>query len=121
MHLLRTSPLLLRLVVAWFVVVLGVAVASPLVHPVSMQLVCSAGGNVTVVAVDDDGRPLQAGQHTLDCSLCLPTALPLPVAYAMSGATRLPAHEPQFVAVASIAARVGAPLPPRGPPPPTFA
>lgn len=119
MHLLRTSPLLLRLVLAWFVVVLGVAVASPLVHPVSMQLVCSAGGNITVVAVDDDGRPLQAGQHTLECSLCLPAALPLPSVQAMFGANQLPAHVPKLVAATSLAARVGAPLPPRGPPSPT--
>ena len=121
MHLLRTSPLLLRLVLAWFVVVLGVAVASPFVHPVSMQLVCSAGGNVTVVAVDEDGRPLQAGQHTLDCSLCLPAALPLPIAHALPDASLLPAHEPLFMVAASLAARVGAPLPPRGPPSPTLA
>ena len=40
---------------------------------------------------------------------------------AMFGANQLPAHVPQLVAAVSLAARVGAPLPPRGPPSPTLA
>lgn len=116
MHTLRTSQLLLRLVLVWFVAVLGVAVASPVVHPVSMQLVCSDEGSFVIVAVDDDGQRSQVGQHTLDCSLCLPATLPLQVSHVWLGATRLPAHKPQFVAAAILTVRVGAPLPPRGPP-----
>ncbi|KAF1045525.1 hypothetical protein [Xylophilus sp.] len=117
MHVLRTSSSrLARLVLAWFVLALGVAVASPVVHPQSMELVCTAGAGVRMVASGDDGRAIDAGRHTLDCPLCLGAApppapqlpraeLPQPLARA-----RLPAAQ------VHVAGTAGAPLPPRGPP-----
>lgn len=116
MHALRTSTLLSRLVLAWFVLMLGVAGASPLVHPQSMELVCSAGGAVKVMLIDQDGQAAEAGQHTLDCSLCLAPTLPLPPSH-----VSLPMPQPLALATtpivaARLAAMVGAPLPPRGPP-----
>mgnify|MGYP007055625982 FL=1 len=44
MHALRNSVSLARLVMAWFALTLGLAIASPLVHPQAMELVCTAGG-----------------------------------------------------------------------------
>lgn len=116
MHALRTSPMLARLVLAWFVLMLGVAGVSPFVHPKTMEVVCSTGGSVQIVYLDIDGGPSQAGQHSLDCSLCLPAVLPVA---AVSVAVDMPqplAHAPEPLAAAHVAARVGAPLPPRGPP-----
>ena len=56
------------------------------------------------------------GQHTLDCSMCLAPALPLPPA-SLAGAQPHPlAAALHPFAAAHIAALVGAPLPPRGPP-----
>lgn len=117
MHILRTSPLLVRLVLVWFVLTLGAANAGPLVLPVTMALVCSEGGT-KVVIVDDGGAALHGERHTLDCPLCLPAAPP-----PMFSAPRLPAPQaPACIAhplvSADIAAIGGAPLPPRGPPSP---
>lgn len=116
MHALRTSPMLARLVLAWFVLVLGVAGASPLVHPKTMTVVCSAGGGEKIVYVDGDGEPAQTDQHTLDCSLCLPAAVPAPAASVAPGMPQPLAHALKPLIAAHIAALVGAPLPPRGPP-----
>jgi hypothetical protein len=74
LHLLRQAKLLTRLVLVWFVLSLGVAVASPLVKPGSVQLVCS-GTSVKLVNTDGD----EASAHTLDCPLCGSAALALPV------------------------------------------
>lgn len=114
MNALRTSPILARLVLTWFVLVLGVAGASPLVHPRAMEVVCSAGG--VKIVFTDDGQPAQAGQHTLDCSLCLPAAVPAATASHAPDVPQPLAHALKPSAAAHIAALVGAPLPPRGPP-----
>ena len=115
MHILRTSPMLVRLVLAWFVLTLGAASAAPMVQPVAMALVCSEGG-VKVVLIDRDGATVHAKGHTLDCPLCLPAAVPpLPVAPCVPPPP--PAAPMVHVPAAfHVAATVGAPLPPRGPP-----
>lgn len=116
MHTLRTSSMLARLVLAWFVLTLGVAVASPLVHPKAMEIVCSAGGSVKLVAVDGSGESDQGAGHTLDCSLCLPASLPAPLFSHPVAMPQLHANARHPFASAHIAALLGAPLPPRGPP-----
>ena len=115
MHLLRTSPMLARLVLAWFVSVLVAAGASPIVHPVTMDVVCSAGGVMKVVFTED-GQPAETGRHTLDCPLCLPGAVPAPAVRVVPDAPQALAHALKPIVAAHIAALVGAPLPPRGPP-----
>lgn len=115
MQALRRANILARLVLAWFVFAVGVAVASPVFKPVSMELVCSSGGSFHLVDGQDRGKPAHAGQ--LDCPLCLPMVAPPPAPLA-----RVPeplpslAHAVQPFPAARIAALVGAPLPPRGPP-----
>jgi len=115
MHILRTSSMLVRLVLAWFVLTLGAASAAPVVQPATIALVCSEGG-AKVVLVDRDGAVVHGKGHTLDCPLCLPAAVPPAVA-----APRMPVPQPS-AAVATIftaartTASAGAPLPPRGPP-----
>jgi len=116
MHALRTSSLLARLVLAWFVLTLGVAVASPVVHPMAMEIVCTAGGSMKVVVTSDDGPSAEMGQHTLDCSLCLAATLPLPASRVSLEMPQPLAHALKPLVAAHIAALVGAPLPPRGPP-----
>jgi len=116
MYALRSSSRLLRLVLAWFALTLGVAIASPLVHPQSMQLVCGDGPGAKLVVVNDDGQAAGVGHHTLDCPACLATALP-PAPVVPELPTVLPqAHALHSFYVAHIAALLGAPLPPRGPP-----
>jgi len=117
MHILRSSLTLVRLVLAWFVLTLGVATAAPLIHPVTMTVVCAESGT-KMVMVDADGAPVTAhgSGHTLDCPMCLPAALP--PGFAVGELPSLPAQAcavHPFVS-ARVAALVGAPLPPRGPP-----
>lgn len=98
----------------WFVLVLGVAAASPLVQPRALQLVCSAAG---AVLVDTEGAAVPSGSvHTLDCALCLlantppRTASALPkAAIALVGVSVQRVSDP-------VLSRHGAPLPARGPP-----
>lgn len=114
-RLLRPGTGLVRLVMLWFMLSLGVAAASPLVHPQSMELICSTGGVVKIVVQTDDGVQELGATHW-DCSLCLlggappasskaPLAMPLPLGHAL-----------QSIPAARLAAATAAPLPARGPP-----
>ncbi len=105
-----------RWVMAWFVLSLGVAVASPIVHPQVVVWVCTGVGTVTAIVQSDDGVP-PAGLAHGDCPLCVlagppsqPPAVALPVVLPLSRAV-------QSIAAARIAAATAAPLPARGPPP----
>jgi hypothetical protein len=48
MHTLRNTPWLARLALLWFVMTVGVAVASPMVNPQQELIICSAAGMVKV-------------------------------------------------------------------------
>lgn len=116
MHTLRHARHLARLMVAWFVLSLGVAVASPLVAPLDMQLVCSSTGALKVLVKSDDGSKATQTGHTLDCPLCAALGAPPPV-HTLALPPVLPlGHVLQSIPAARIAALTAAPLPPRGPP-----
>ena len=117
LHALRTSSMLARLVLAWFIVAMGVAVASPIVQPKAMELVCSAGGSMKMIVLGEDGQAVESGLHTLDCALCLATSVPVPPVGVWQAPQQPLSHALQPVVAARIAALVGAPLPARGPPP----
>lgn len=114
MNILRRSAFLARLVLAWFVVTVGVSVASPLVKPSPFQMVCS-GGLGMVVLLDEQGQPLKSGT-ALDCPMCLTIAAPPVAITGMSPPEQSLARACGGVEAARIAALVGAPLPARGPP-----
>jgi len=105
-----------RLVLLWFVLSLGVAVASPLVNPQSMELVCSSAGAIKVVVKTDDGAR-ELGASLLDCPLCAIAGAPPPSADALRLVHPLPlGHALQPIPAARLAAATAAPLPARGPP-----
>lgn len=106
---------LARLVLAWFVLSIGVAVASPLVNPQAMELICSGSGAIKVLVKTDDGAK-ELPSHTLDCPLCAHVGAPPPVSQAHVPVIHPLAHALRLVPAAHIAARTAAPLPPRGPP-----
>ncbi len=116
MHWLRSSSTVVRLVLAWLLLTLGVAFASPWVAPQAMELVCAHGGSVKLVVVDDDGTAQATIHHGLDCPLCLATGLPPSVYLPTLPQPQPLAHALHPIVRARIAALVGAPLPPRGPP-----
>lgn len=115
MDLLRQARLLARLVLAGFVLALGVAIASPLIHPQSMELVCATGGAMKLIVKNVDGTAQERG-HTLDCPLCASLAAPPPAIQAVVALPSPLAHALRPLPAAHIAARTAAPLPPRGPP-----
>lgn len=112
---LRQTRWISRLVLVWFALFLGAAVASPVVKPVGGQLVCSAMGGMKMVVDGQDDAPPQA-LTSMDCPLCAPMlAVPAPHTTTVLP-TPLLAHVQQPLASGHIAGLTGAPLPPRGPP-----
>ena len=115
MQRLRNASFLARLVLAWFTLAIGVAAASPVLKPQSLELLCSGGGAMKLLVKDADGKP--ASPHALDCPLCVVGDLPLPVVLAQPLPPQSP---PALVLHAKQRPRAGqlaaAPLPARGPP-----
>ena len=114
MQTLRRAHVLARLVLAWFVLSIGVAVASPVVAPKSMELVCTTAGVAKLVAQGDEDT--QASNHLLDCPLCAATgAPPTTVNTTLTQPSPL-SHAVQPIEAARIASATAPPLPSRGPP-----
>jgi hypothetical protein len=114
---LRQALNLTRLVLVWFALSVGVAIASPMVNPQAMDLVCTSTGSMKLVVQGDDAG-VAATSHTLDCPLCASHSAPPP---ALNTALTQPvpsslAHALEPLAAARIAAVTAPPLPSRGPP-----
>jgi hypothetical protein len=116
MQTLRSALLLARFVLVWFALSVGVAIASPLVKPQSVQLVCSASGAVKIIA-DGGDEDTGALRNTLDCPLCAAVGAPSPQTFVplLTPATGLGYALPQPVDAPQIRL-AAAPFPPRGPP-----
>ena len=115
MSFLRRARHLISFVLMGFALSLGVAIASPVVHPQAMELLCSSAGAVKVVVQTDDGLQEMGASH-LDCPLCLLTGAPPPAPVVVLPAAQPLSHAVQPVPAARLAAATGAPLPARGPP-----
>lgn len=115
MQTLRRAHLLARLVLVWFALSIGVAIASPIVHPQAMQLVCSGSGVMKVLITAEDGVQEVASQ-SMDCPLCASISAPPPV-QRLSAQPHLPlSYAVQAIPAAIVARLTAAPLPARGPP-----
>lgn len=106
---------LCSLVLLWFVASLGVAMASPVVHPRAMELVCSAAGAVKVIVHTDEGTQ-DMGMGHMDCPLCMLAGAPPPTPVLPMPSILPLALAVQPIPAARIAAATAAPLPARGPP-----
>ena len=120
MQTLRNAHFLARLVLVWFVLFVGVSVASPLVNPQAGQMVCSAMGGMKMVSADD-GANGGAGDSvklssSMDCPLCAQFSAPPSPMVLSFDTTSVLAHALRPIPSAHIAWLTGAPLPPRGPP-----
>jgi hypothetical protein len=114
MQRLRNAFQLTRLVLVWFALSVGVAIASPVVNPHGMDLVCTSTGSMKLVVQGDDD--VAASSHTLDCPLCASISAPPPVLNTSLTQPSPLAHALQPLAAAHIAAITAPPLPSRGPP-----
>ncbi|BEP37558.1 hypothetical protein GmRootV59_45290 [Variovorax sp. V59] len=120
MHLLRNHPRFLglvgRWVLLWFALSIGAAVASPIVHPQAVELVCSSAGSIKAVVHTEDGVQEMGASH-MDCPLCVLTGAPPPSPAAAAFDLPLPlGRVVQSIPAARLAAATAAPLPARGPP-----
>lgn len=115
MHRLRTAQNLARLVLVWFVLAIGAAVASPMVNPQAMELVCTSSGAIKLLVQSGDGVK-EMSSHTLDCPLCLTTGTPPPTARTTAEPPQPLSHALLPLRAAHIAWLTAAPPPARGPP-----
>ncbi|QDL39263.1 DUF2946 family protein [Rhodoferax sediminis] len=114
MHALRHAHFLARWVLVCVVLAIGAAVASPLIKPQTMELVCSGAGTVKLLIKTDDGGSV--GDHTLHCPLCASLGAPPPRLRVAAEPFQPLSYVLQPIAAAHIAALTAAPLPARGPP-----
>ena len=115
MQFLRNAHLLARFVLVWFALSIGAAIASPLVQPQAMELICTGSGVMKVLVKTDDGTR-EASSFTLDCPLCVTSSAPPPVARLTVEPVQPLAHVLQSIPAARIASLTAAPFPARGPP-----
>jgi hypothetical protein len=111
----RTFSALRLWVLAWFVASMGVAIASPLVHPQSIEVICSGAGTIKLLVQTDDGT-VEIGAMGMDCPLCSTPGAPPPTLVAPALPPHPLDHALQPVEAARIAVATAAPLPARGPP-----
>jgi hypothetical protein len=115
MQQLRNAKFITRLVLVWFALFLGSAIASAIVKPGDMQMVCSVGGGMKMVD-SSSGSEDPTATANLDCPLCASVTPPLiPQALHFLKPSPL-AHALQPLQVAHIASITLPPLPSRGPP-----
>ena len=113
---LRSAQLLTRLVLVWFALFVGAAVASPWVKPQAAEMVCTAMGGMKMVMTDDGSGDAVKVSTSMDCPLCAPVVGPLPgVSVALEVPSSL-SYALRPIPAAHIAWLTGSPLPPRGPP-----
>lgn len=117
MQTLRHAHLLARFVLVWFALSIGVAIASPIVKPQGMDVICTGMGVMKLQAApSDDGGP-DLLTLTLDCPLCAHlNAPPPPLARLAVVPVQPRAYVLQSIPAARIASLTAAPLPARGPP-----
>ncbi|NBY53865.1 MAG: DUF2946 domain-containing protein [Betaproteobacteria bacterium] len=116
MHTLRSSKLIAKLVLVWFALFLGSAIASTVIEPGSMQMVCTAGGGMKMVDTSGDDGGIGA-TASMDCPVCASVTAPPPPPLTVHFEKLSPlAHALHPIAAARIASVTAPPLPSRGPP-----
>ena len=112
----RHFSLILRLVLAWFVLSLGAAVASPLIKPQDILLVCTGSGAMKVMVKTIDGTDAESVLPSMDCPLCASAADLPPVPMGALFVPRPGQPVPAAAQTAPDLLRIAAPPPARGPP-----
>ena len=115
MQTLRSSKTIACLVLAWFALFLGAAIASPSIQPVSVQMICAAGGGMKMVDTSAEGGVTKPGAN-MDCPLCASASAPPSTSSAHFDPRSPLAYALQPLRAAHIASTTAPPLPSRGPP-----
>ncbi|MFN5256477.1 MAG: DUF2946 family protein [Limnohabitans sp.] len=107
---------LARLVLALYVLFVGVSVLASTLQPKTMEVVCSSMGIMKLV-VQGEGGDAQV-RNSMDCSLCAHAtpALPPPSVAVLAHVPDARSHIVERLPEAVLIARTAPPLPSRGPP-----
>ncbi len=116
MFFLRHCKSIARLVLVWFALSLGAAVASPIVAPKALEVICSGSGVMKILVRAADGSVTEVSKPMLDCPACATLGAPPPVIGVQVVPAQPLAYALQSIPSAHIAALTAAPLPARGPP-----
>jgi hypothetical protein len=116
MQSLRSSKFIAKLVLVWFALFLGSAIASTVIQSDHLQMVCATGGVMKMVDSSSDDGELKASA-SMDCPLCASVTAPAPPLTAHFEKLSSLAHALHPIAAAHIASVTAPPLPSRGPPP----
>ena len=120
MQTLRRAHHLARLVLVWFALSLGVAIASPVVNPQDLQMVCTGSGAMKLVVTNANAN-LDTDQDStllsMHCPLCATGLAITPELPTLDFTQAVPSNfavlQPATTATAQF---FSAPLPARGPP-----
>jgi hypothetical protein len=115
MQTLRNSQLIAKLVLVWFALFLGSAIASTAIKLDHLQMVCATGGVMKMLDSSSDEGELKASA-SMDCPLCASVTAPAPPVTAHFEKLSSLAHALHPIAAAHIASVTAPPLPSRGPP-----
>ena len=113
---LRQASHITRFMLVWFALSLGVAIASPVINPQPLELICASNGVMKVLVKNADGTSTEESRRMLDCPMCGTVAAPPPVAKAVTEPAQPLGRVLQTIPAAHIAALTAAPPPARGPP-----
>jgi len=117
MHALRHFKLITRLVLVWWLLAMGAAVASPLLKSPHSTVICS-GGIMKVLVLNDDGSTSTQPEVAMHCPLCLALAAPPSVLSMVVPRSFAWTYVVPYSDSTHVAARTASPLPARGPPSP---
>ena len=114
MQALRSSKFIASLVLVWFALFLGSAIASSVIEPGNLQMVCSSDGGMKMLDTGDSDGEIKLSKP-MDCPLCASVTVP-PAHTVHFDAPSPLAHALKPVAAAHLASVTAPPLPSRGPP-----
>ncbi len=115
MQSLRTAHRLAKLALAWFVLSISVAIASPIVQPQRMELLCSGTGVAKLLVKTADGAEALPS-HGLNCALCIQASAPPPVLATVVPPPHSVTYQTLAATASHVAVHTAAPPPGRGPP-----
>ena len=102
-------------VLAWFLMSLGAATATPIFQPKMLDVVCTTSGTLKFFALSDDGAA-ELNTDALNCPMCLVGGAPPTDAFSLPPATPAAASPPCLRSVSRTVATTAAPPPARAPP-----
>jgi hypothetical protein len=118
MHILqrlRQATLLARFLLVGFVLSLSAAIASPLVNPQGLELICASNGVMKVLVKNADGSSTEVASRMLDCPMCATADAPPPTGWVLVRPTAVLLEDFDSAPVNAHTFR-SAPPPARGPP-----